>query len=266
MTQNIQVEREGVLTRHGQERKVPRAGIVQDLQLAKVASHDLLHNVVVVAEPPRVAHVVDANPHGKQGVVAPRRIAGLLADAAAELSDLVDQAQHGRRVGRDNGGVGGGAAVSKVVRQQRRLVKLRHKEANPVQAAAGSPAGQGRIAEGVAGRGLGAGHVEARLGVRVAERDQVLERAIVDGGGARGRAGGRRRLGGRGQRGARLGGRARSGASLGRAGRAGASLGRAGAGRAGLGRRRGAAGLGRGAAGRFGGGGRAREALVCGEV
>lgn len=242
------------LTWHSQERKVPRAGIVEHLQLAKVAGHDLLHNIVVVAQPPRVAHVVDANPHGEQGVVAPGRVAGLLADAAAELGDLVDQAQHGRRVRGDDGGVGGGAAVGKVVREQRRLVELRHEEADPVQAAASSPSRQGGVAEGVAGRGLGAGDIEARLRVRVAERDQVLERAVVDGGGARGRAGGRRRLGGRGQRGARLGGRGRSGASL---GRAGAGLGRAGAGRA---------GLGRGAAGRLGGGGSAGEALGCGEV
>lgn len=157
------------LTRHAQQHKVPRAGIIQDLQLAKVAVHDALHQRVVLLQPPRVPDVVDAHPHAEERVVGrPGRVVGLVGDAAAELRDLVDEAQHGRLPGGHERGVGGGAAVGEVVREQRRPVELRHQEAHPVEPPARRPPGQRRVAERVVRRRLGARHVEARLRVRVA--------------------------------------------------------------------------------------------------
>lgn len=132
-------ENKAKLTWHAQQHKVPRSRIVQDLQLSEVAGHDLFHDLVVVALPPRVADIVDANPDGEQRIVAPGRIAGLLGNAAAELRHLVNEAQDSGRVRLDDGGVGRRAAVGEVVGQESRSVVLGGEETDPVQAAAGSP-------------------------------------------------------------------------------------------------------------------------------
>ena len=185
------------LTRHGEQGKVPCAGVVQNLELSEVGGHDLLDDLVVVRLPPRVTHIVDTNPDAEQRVVAPGRIAGLLGNAVAELLDLVNEAEDGRLVGRDDGGVGGGTAVGKVVGQESGPVVLRGEEANPVQATAGGPPGQRGVTERVARGWLGALDIEARLGVRVAKSDEELDGAVIRRGaaGARCRARGRARAG-----------------------------------------------------------------------
>ncbi|KAL2169505.1 hypothetical protein VTG60DRAFT_5974 [Thermothelomyces hinnuleus] len=153
---------------------------MKNLELTEVARHDLLEERVVVGIPPDVAHIVDTDPYAKERIVGvPRRIVGLARDAAAELGNLVDEAEHRRLVGRHDGGVGRGAAVGKVVRQRRRRVELGDEEADPVQPAAGRPPGQRRVAERVARRRLGARDVETGLGVRVAESDKVLGRSVT---------------------------------------------------------------------------------------
>ena len=92
----------------------------------------------------------------------------MAGDAIAKLRDLVDKAQHAGTPGLDDGGVGCGAAVREVVGEQGRGVEFGGQEADPVVATRGSPAGKRGVAERVAGGGLRAGDVEARLGVGVA--------------------------------------------------------------------------------------------------
>ena len=136
-----------LLTRNTQKQKVPRPRIIHNLQLAKVRVHDLAHQLDIILRPPRVPHVVDAHPHAHEGIRRiPGRVVRVRSDAPAELRDLVDEAEHGRLVGRHERGVGGCAAVGKVVGEEGGLVEVGGEEADPVEAAAGGPAWEGGVA------------------------------------------------------------------------------------------------------------------------
>lgn len=159
------------LTRNTEKHKVSPPGVVHDLQLLKVPDHDGVHDLGDVVLVVRVPDVVDAHPHAKEGILG--RPGGCLPgrDAVTKLGDLVDEAEHVGRKGHDQVGVGGGAAVGKVVDQEERLVVRGDERAEPVGAAAGSVAREGRVAEGVGGVGeegrVGDGAVEVGLGVGV---------------------------------------------------------------------------------------------------
>ena len=162
-----------------QEQKLPRAGVVEDLDLLEVLVEDFGDQCAPVRLVPAVADVVDAHPDAEESVGGcPWRVAGLGGEAGAEFLDLVDEGEHGwvRRVGGYERGVGGGAAAGEVVGVGQRLVVVVDQVVEPVLlvAVGRGVAWEWRVAEDVRAGGLGAVDVEAGLGVAVAEVDDVL--------------------------------------------------------------------------------------------
>lgn len=92
-------------------------------------------------------------------------------DAVAKLDNLVYEAQDFRGIRRNQVGIGGRAAISKVVGEQRGGVELGGEEADPVQTATSRPSRQRWVAERVTGGRLGSRDVEPGLGIGVAASD-----------------------------------------------------------------------------------------------
>lgn len=122
---HILAERRITPTRHAQQDEVPCPSIIHDLQLREIPIHDLPQQRRLVTPPVRISHVVDANPHAYQCIRRrPGRVGGVGGNRAAELLDLVDEAEHRGGIGCHEAGVGGGTAVRKVVGQEGRGVEL----------------------------------------------------------------------------------------------------------------------------------------------
>lgn len=116
-------KKEVKLTWHAQQDKVPRSRIIHDLQLLEIPIHDLSQQSRLVTPPVRVADVIDPDPHANKRIrCRPGRIRGMRGNGAAELLDLVDEAENRGGIGCHEAGICGRAAVGKIIRQQGRGV------------------------------------------------------------------------------------------------------------------------------------------------
>lgn len=95
------------------------------------------------------------------------------SDAAAELDNLVDEAQNIRSVRRYQIGISCRATVGEVVSEQRRGVELRGEESDPVQPPASRPAGQWRVTERIGGARLGTRDIKSSLRIGISTRNAL---------------------------------------------------------------------------------------------
>lgn len=153
-------------TRHCQEQEFSQPSIVQNLQLLKVHLHSRSVDITGISLIPRISHIIHAHPNTDDGVLTdPVRVT---VQVVTENLDLVNHTQDGRIVRSDNVWVDGGAAVGEVVAQDGGVGGVGCDEVtDPVEAAGGRPAGQGRVAEGVRGGRLFKADIKASLRVRI---------------------------------------------------------------------------------------------------
>jgi len=119
---------------HAQEQEVAGACRVDLLEQAIVHGEDLVVQGRGVAEPPRVADVVDADPEGKErvGVFPGDSGRGLAVDGEILVLDLVLEGENGGLVGSDESAVDGRSAVCEVVGLKLAGVVGCGQEADPV--------------------------------------------------------------------------------------------------------------------------------------